>query len=122
MKKIICSTILVAIIVMGLSGCRKSSPVYGKDIENPQATELKEVLTNKAAFNDKTITVEGKIVNQCPTGCWFDLQEGSAVVHVDINPSGFALPQSPGKTVRVEGTVKVDGDTLEIIGTGVEIK
>jgi hypothetical protein len=43
-------------------------------------------------------------------------------VHVDINPSGFAIPQKPNKTVLVEGKVQVEGDQVEIIGTGVEIK
>ena len=123
MKNILITSILVLSIALILTGCaKKGGEAYGQAIANRQTTELKQVLTTPADYQDKTVTLEGQIIRQCPTGCWFDIQSGTAVVHVDVNPSGFALPQKPGKTVLVEGTVKVDGDQVELIGTGVEIK
>lgn len=123
MKKLFLSILIILSTGLLLSGCgKKTGESYGQAITTSQITELKEILTQPNDFKDKTVTLEGKIMNQCPTGCWFDMQSGSAVVHVDVNPSGFALPQKPGKTVLVEGKVQVDGDTVQIIGTGVEIK
>lgn len=123
MKKIALTALLIVVIAGILGGCaKKEPPAYGQAIANRETTQLKQILTQPSNFTDKTVTLEGKIVNQCPTGCWFDLQEGGAVVHVDINPSGFAIPQKPGKTVLVEGVVKTEGDTVELIGTGVEIQ
>ncbi len=124
MKKTLISITLVTVLMaLILAGCgKKTGEVYGEPIGNRQTTHLKEVLTEPDSFKDKTLTVEGKIVRQCPTGCWFDIQSDTAVMHVDINPSGFALPQKPGKTVLVEGKVSVEGDQVEIIGTGVEVK
>ncbi|MHC4552324.1 MAG: hypothetical protein ACYSUT_06110 [Planctomycetota bacterium] len=123
MKKTLITITLVLSIALVLTGCsKKGAEAYGDAIANRQITELKQVLTTPADYQDQTITLEGKIVRQCPTGCWFDIQADTAIVHVDINPSGFAIPQKPGKTVLVEGTVKVDGDQVEVIGKGVEIK
>jgi uncharacterized protein YdeI (BOF family) len=119
MKKVILSLILM----IAVSGCGKTGDEsYGQPIANRQTTELKEIVSDADAFKDKQVTLEGKIVRQCPTGCWFDIQQGTAVVHVDINPSGFAIPQKPNKTVLVEGTVTMEDGQIEVIGTGVEIK
>lgn len=124
MKNITFILVAVFSVALALSGCTKKSggQTYGQPVSNPQATELKQILANPADFQDKTVTLEGEIITECPTGCWFDMKQSGAVVHVDLNPSGFAIPQKTGKTVRVEGTVKLEGDVLEIIGTGVEIK
>ena len=50
------------------------------------------------------------------------MKEDTGMIHVDIKPSGFAIPQKVGKTVVVEGTVSVQNNEPVLIGTGVEIK
>ena len=124
MKKTLIPITLVAILLaLILTGCgKKAGESYGEPIQNRQIMNLKQVLTEPDSFKDKTLTVEGKIVRLCPTGCWFDIQNETAVVHVDIHPSGFVIPQKSGKTVLVEGTVSVIDGQVEIIGTGVEFQ
>lgn len=123
MNKITYIFIAVVGVAPALSGCtKKSNQTYGQPVSGQPSTELEQILSNPADFQDKTVTLEGEIITECPTGCWFDMKQGGAVVHVDLKPSGFAIPQKTGRTVRIEGTVKVEGDAIEIIGTGVEIK
>lgn len=123
MNKITYIFIAVVGVALALSGCtKKSNQTYGQPVSGQPSTELEQILSNPADFQDKTVTLEGEIITECPTGCWFDMKQGGAVVHVDLKPSGFAIPQKTGRTVRIEGTVKVEGDAIEIIGTGVEIK
>jgi len=121
MKKML--FIVMFTIAFAVSGCGKTGDEsYGAPIADRQITELKQIVSEPETFKDKKVTLEGKIIRQCPTGCWFDMQQGTAVMHVDINPSGFAIPQKPNKTVLVEGTVSVTDGQVEVIGTGVEVK
>ena len=69
-----------------------------------------------------TVTVQGKIIQECPTGCWFDIQQGGAKLHIDIRPAGLAIPQRVGKTVTVEGQVISKDGQVQVSGRGVEIK
>jgi uncharacterized protein YdeI (BOF family) len=73
-------------------------------------------------YAGKTVVLEGKIIRECPTGCWFDLQQGQGQIHVDLNPNGFAIPQITGEIVMVEGQVKYEGQNVSVIGEGVKIK
>ncbi len=116
-------TISVLILALALGGCdRKSAEAYGKEISDPNITKLDAVLTQPGNFDGKTVTVQGKIIQECPTGCWFDIKDDSAVIHVDINPSSFAIPQKVGKTVSVQGRISVQNNRPVLVGTGVEIK
>ena len=116
------ATILVLTVVFALGGCRKKAEQYGREISNPNLADVKAILTEPGDFEGKTVTIEGKIVRECPTGCWFDVEQGTAIIHVDINPSGFAIPQKTGKMVTVEGTISVRNKQPVLIGKGVEIR
>ena len=106
-----------------LSGCgRKEPEKYGQKISTYTTTEVAEILKNAEDFKGKTVTVQGKIVRECPTGCWFNLKQGSAEIYVDLNPSAFAIPQRVGKNATVEGKVSISNNQPMIVGTGVEIK
>ena len=106
-----------------LAGCgRKGTDAYGQEISERNVTKLNAILSEPGNFEGKTVTVEGKIVQECPTGCWFDIKDEAGMIHVDIKPSGFAIPQKVGKTVTVEGQISVDNNKPVLIGKGVEIK
>jgi len=104
-----------------LTGCGRSES-YGKEISNSQITSVGNILSSPRDYKGKTVAVKGKIITECPTGCWFDLKDGNAVIYVDLNPTGIAISQSVGRDVTVEGEVKVKGGKPRIVGGGVEIK
>lgn len=117
--------IMMSILCLGLAlaGCdKKGADAYGKEISQRSITKLNEVLAQPGNYDGKTVTVEGKIVQVCPAGCWFDVKEDTAMIHVDIKPSGFAIPQERGSSVVVEGKISMRNNQPVLIGTGVEIK
>ena len=126
MKKLIgeiACIILVLCLMSTLSGCgRKEAEKHGQEIADHAPTRIDAILKESGNFDGKTVTVEGEIIRECPTGCWFDIKDQAAVIHVDIKPSGFAIPQKTGKTVTVEGKVSVRDNQPIIVGTGVEIR
>ena len=110
-------------LALALAGCgRKGAQAYGQEISDRNVTKLNAILSQPDNFEGKTVTVEGKIVQECPTGCWFDINDDAGMIHVDIKPSGFAIPQKVGKAVIVEGQVSVQNNQPVLIGKGVEIK
>jgi len=110
-------------IVFTLSGCgKKKSEQYGQQISNRDSTQINTVLKEPETFSGKSVTIEGKIIRECMTGCWFDVEGKGGAIHVDVKPSGFAIPQKVGKEVIVEGNVSLRDGQLILIGKGVEIK
>jgi hypothetical protein len=114
---------MTAALSLLLSGCgKKDAGVYGEEISNQTITKVESILTYPENFEGKTVTIQGKIINECPSGCWFDVKEDAGVLYVDLNPSGFAIPQKVNKEVIVEGKVSVRDNQPIMTGTGVEIK
>ena len=114
---------ITAAAILLISGCaKKGSDTYGQEISNRTITNVDAVLTTPDTFEGKTLTVQGKIVNECPSGCWLEVQEGPAILYIDLKPSGFAIPQKVGKNVIVEGEVSMRDNKPIMTGTGVEIK
>jgi uncharacterized protein YdeI (BOF family) len=119
----ILSIALLVVIVFTLGGCgKKKAEQYGEGISNRNLTQINAVLEEPEAFSGKTVTVEGKIVSECMTGCWFDVKGEKGMIHVDVQPSGFAIPQKVGKKVMVEGDVMLRDGQLTLVGKGVELK
>ena len=115
--------ILILNLALALSGCgRKKSEQYGQQISNHNTTHISDILKEPEAFSGKTVTIDGKIVRECMTGCWFDVEGEKGSIHVDVKPSGFAIPQKVGKEVIVEGSVSLRDGQLTLVGKGVEIK
>ena len=114
--------VLILSLTLALSSCSRKTKTYGQQISSNKITEIDSILKNPADFDGKIVTVQGNIIRECPTGCWFDIKQDQAVIHIDINPSGFAIPQIVGKEVMVEGTVFIGTSQPTITGTGVEIK
>jgi hypothetical protein len=109
--------------VFAFSGCgKKKTEQYGQKITKGNSTQINAILKEPEIFSGKTVIIEGKIVTECMTGCWFDVKGAGGTIHVDVKPSGFAIPQKVGKEVIVEGNVSLQDGQLTIIGKGVEIK
>jgi hypothetical protein len=97
---------------------------YGEAISNRQLTAIKDILANPKAYEGKLVTIEGRIANECSTGCWFfvGVAKGDLVIYVDIGQSGFAIPQKKGRKILVEGTVVIKASGPMIQGKGVEVQ
>lgn len=83
--------------------------------------KIQEIIKNEQAFDGKYVVIKGKIETECPSGCWFIVDDGTAQIYVDILPSNFVIPQKRGSQVKVYGKVTTrDNDPL-LIGKIVEI-
>ncbi len=83
--------------------------------------EIEEIFDEISAFEGERVVIEGKIVNECPAGCFFVVQDDTGSIFVDIFPSNFVIPQKVGKIAQVYGKVSTrDGDPY-IIGEIVKV-
>ena len=73
-------------------------------------------------YKGKTVTIKGKITDECSTGCWFDLKDSRAVIYVNTELAQFAIPQKSGHTAIVEGKFLVEDGKPKIRSTGVEVR
>lgn len=113
--------LLLFVCVVLFAGCGKTE-AYGGAISNREITKVDDILRNPDIYEGKTVTIKGKIANECSTGCWFDVKDGEAVIYNNIEAAGFAIPQKTGHTVLVEGKVVVEDGKPKISGTGVEVR
>lgn len=112
---------VIFFLIVIIAGCSKIEN-YGKAVSEADATEISDILSNPKNYEGKTVKVEGKIITECPTGCWFDLKDETGAIYIDINDSGFAIPQKTGHRAIAEGKVKTKNGKVQIMGKGVEIK
>ena len=120
--------LIILVMIVGIAGCSNNSSVdsnnngekYGVGITEKKVTGIKDILTNPDEYLDQTVRLEGKITRECPSGCWFFLEDETATIYVDINPSGLSIPPKVGKKVVVEGVPTNRNGRVSIIGKGVE--
>jgi uncharacterized protein YdeI (BOF family) len=122
--KLIGVLLIIILIILGISGCSSNSSdnseKYGVDITEKGVVNTKYILTNPDKYLGQTVRLEGKIVRECPSGCWFFLEDQTGTIYVDINPSGLSIPPKVGKKVVVEGVPTNKNGGVSIIGKGVE--
>jgi hypothetical protein len=79
-----------------------------------------DILKNAKMYEGKTVIVEGKIVSECGSGCWFTLKDGTATIYIDLAPNNMVIPQKKGATARVTARVVNEGSDVYLIGSKVE--
>ena len=125
-SKLIGILVILLVVIFSIAGCNSnsnsnsSSEKYGVDVTEKEVTSVKDILGNSDEYLDKTIRLEGKIVRECPSGCWFFLEDETGTIYVDINPSGLSIPPKVGKKVVVEGVPENKNGRISINGKGVE--
>ena len=109
--------VLLSLVDIGIQGIQaKEVPPELKG----ESVEIQDILQNEPAYDGKMIVIEGKIVRECGSGCWFIIDDGTANIYVDILPNNFVIPQKRGSNAKVYGEVTTkNGDTM-IIGKMVE--
>jgi len=85
-----------------------------------QAARIAEILQDPRGFDGKTVVVEGKIASECPSGCWFTLKDGNAVIYIDLAPSNLVIPQRKGSNAKVTAKVVTEGSDVYLIGNKVD--
>lgn len=85
-----------------------------------QQIPVSAILENGKAYDKKTVIVQGKIVNECGSGCWFTLKEGNAIIYIDLAPSNLVIPQKKGSNAKVTAVVVNEGSDVYLIGKKVE--
>jgi len=121
LKNVIFSILLVFSLLV-VFGCSQKDDKYGKEISLEESTKIGELLSNPKDYEGKIVRVEGEIITECPTGCWFDLKDETGVIYVNIRPAGFAIPQRLRQDAIVEGTFTSKETSPTILGIGVQIK
>ena len=89
-------------------------------IEAVKATRIGDILQDPKGFGGKTVVVEGRIASECPSGCWFTLKDGNAVIYIDLKPSNLVIPQRKGSIAKVTAEVVTEGSDVYLIGTKVD--
>lgn len=122
--RLIAALLIILLVILGVSGCSgnssNNSERYGVDIAEKEVTSVKDIYTNPSEYLNQTIRLEGKIVRECGSGCWFFLEDETGTIFVDINPSGLSIPPKVGKKVVVEGVPENRNGRMTINGKGVE--
>ena len=122
--RLIAALLIILLVILGVSGCSgnssDNSERYGVDIAEKEVTSVKDIYTNPNEYLSQTVRLEGKIVRECSSGCWFFLEDETGTIFVDINPSGLSIPPKVGKKVVVEGVPENRNGRIIINGKGVE--
>jgi uncharacterized protein YdeI (BOF family) len=122
--KLIGVLLIIILIILGISGCSgnsgDNSERYGVNISEKEVVSVKDIYSNPNEYLNQTVRLEGEIVRECSSGCWFFLEDKTGTIYVDINPSGLSIPPKVGKKVVVEGVPENRNGRITINGKGVE--
>jgi len=100
------------IFFVGIAGCTSAVGTGATTVKTPaNVVSIGEILKNPSAYNGTTVVVKGKITNECGSGCWFMVNDGSGTLYVDLAPNNFAIPQLQGSPVLIDGNIVIsNGD------------
>ena len=114
-------TSFVFITLFILSGQCSSKTSYGQmPTADTKQVQVKDILSKE--YVGKEVKLIGRITLECGSGCWFNLEDETGKIFIDLSPSNFAIPQWVGKTVIVNGKVVEDGGDVKMIAKGVTLK
>lgn len=109
--------ILFLLVAVVFFGCGQPK---GKIKGAPPKGEVRTILSVQAGDTPQTVTLEGVLVEKCPTaGCWFRLQDSTSVIKVDTKSAGFVITEIPLKSkITVAGKVAQEGSESILQATG----
>jgi uncharacterized protein YdeI (BOF family) len=89
----------------------------------PQATsvvKIGDILKQPKQYAGKPVVVQGKIVNECGSGCWFTLNDNTGTIYIDLAPNNMVIPQKRGSNAKVSAVVEIDGKDVFLVGSKVD--
>jgi hypothetical protein len=125
-KQILVFSFALLVFTFFVSACAKKAG-YGQKTTTTTTTtttatqvKVKDILSKE--YTGKDVSFVGKITLECGSGCWFNLEDGTGKVYVDLLPSNFAIPQWVGKSVVVNGKVIEEDGEVKVIAKTVTLK
>ena len=88
--------------------------------ESISPSNVRDLIDNSDKYAGKTVTITGTIALECPEGCWFFLDDGSAKIYVDLKPAGLTIPQKVGSRVILRGKIQGSGGNVQVLGDDVK--
>jgi len=131
---------IVCVLLASASFAAAEAGRFGKPLEGRPPDSLEAIL--KAPQDGQRVHLEGRIEAVCRNkGCWLELSQGAASVHVTFEGYSFFVPKdSAGREVALEGRVKLEkpkpeelehlagegakkaGSGVSVVASGVEIR
>ncbi|MBF0202224.1 MAG: DNA-binding protein [Desulfamplus sp.] len=113
--------LLFASLVLG--ACSGGGEKYGAGVDTSlPVVQVKDIFFQQDIVGQR-VTLEGRIVGQCASnGCWFNLQDDTGHIFVDLSRNGFELPSLPNRPVKASGTVARSKQAFMLIASGVEVQ
>jgi uncharacterized protein YdeI (BOF family) len=117
-NRLVGTLILIALAALAMTAVQATEePVELKN----DTVKIQEIVKNESAFDNKYVVIEGKIDSECASGCWFIVDDETAQLYVNINPSNFVIPQKRGSNVKAYGKITTSSGDPAMIGKIVEI-
>ena len=87
----------------------------GVAVSDVKVVAAADLLKDPAAFEGKTVRVEGPITAVCQTkGCWMHLSSEADPLLIKFKDYGFFMPlDASGRTAVLDGVVKIKQETVE---------
>mgnify|MGYP000867891865 CR=1 FL=1 len=104
-------------VLLLTSGCTSPPNEVGTGDRSLSLTPIGDILNNPESYHGTTVLVSGKVVNECGSGCWFFLDDGTGTIYIDLLPNNFAIPPMVGSKVTVEGMVRAESGDVLILGS-----
>jgi uncharacterized protein YdeI (BOF family) len=96
------------IFFVGIAGCTSATGTGATTVKTPaNIVSIGDIIKNPAVYNGTTVAVQGKIINECGSGCWFMVNDGTGTLYIDLASNNFAIPQLQGSSVIIEGEIVI---------------
>ena len=107
MKKLL--LLVLALLLSSILFAQTSEEKLGEEITLTEKTNISDILTNPELYLDKTVLVEGEVLDVCHNmGCWMDLSSGTEgeKIKVKVKDGEIVFPvEAIGNNAQVEGKV-----------------
>lgn len=118
---VICAAILLGGGVMIWRSMTVPS-VLGRFASAPK-TKVADLIERPKDFLNKTVSIEGKISQQCKAmGCFFFFAVGEKQLRVDLEQIAMNAPMREGRMAKVEGQMMPYGDGYQFVASAVEFE
>jgi uncharacterized protein YdeI (BOF family) len=112
--------IMILAGAMLAAGCTSQTAAgTGSPATQVPVLKIADILKDPATYNGTTVVIQGKITNECGSGCWFMIDDGTGTLYVDLAPNNFAIPQITGTTVVVHGNISITRGDPTLVATNI---